>query len=159
MSRSIRRVRGEGADPGLAELSLLFDGYRRHHGQPPGGPASRAWLEAGLTAGVLHGFLACEGDLPVGMAIASPTPASLRLGTFWQLRDLYVDEPHRARGIGRDLVSAVCDAALADGALRVSLTTEAANAAALRLYSSMGFEPVHGYVALALQLPGAPRRG
>jgi ribosomal protein S18 acetylase RimI-like enzyme len=47
-------------------------------------------------------------------------------------------------------VAHVRDAATADGALRVSLTTEADNVRALALYGGLGFEPVHGYLSLSL---------
>lgn len=158
MSQSTRVVRVQGSDSGLLDLSVLFDKYRRHYGQPPDELGSRAWLQARVLSGGLHCFLASDGVTSVGMAIAVSTPASVRLGHFWQLRDLYVDEGHRGRGVGRDLLANVCDAASADGALRVSIATEAENAAALHLYSSMGFEPVRGYVSMMLELPGPRRR-
>ena len=90
------------------------------------------------------------------MALVAPTAASQRLGHFWQLRDLYVAERHRREGVGRALVTHVRDAAMADGALRVSLTTEADNVRALALYGDLGFEPVHGYVSLSLDTGRRP---
>lgn len=80
------------------------------------------------------------------------------MGHFWQLRDLYVDAGHRGRGVGRDLVVQVCRAARADAALRVTLTTEEDNVPALRLYASLGFEPVRGYAGLSLDLGADPGR-
>ena len=79
--------------------------------------------------------------------------ASQRLGHAWQLRDLYVAERHRRQGVGHALVAHVRNAAMAnEGALRVSLTTEADNVEALSLYDHLGFEPVTGYVSLSLDL-------
>ena len=43
-----------------------------------------------------------------------------------------------------------------DGALRVSLTTEADNVRALALYGGLGFEPVNGYVSLSLDTERRP---
>ena len=80
-------------------------------------------------------------------------PASLRLGCAWQLRDLYVVSGERRRGVGRALVSAVRAAAAAAGAIRLSVQTEADNAAALRLYQISGFIPEEGLQILTLDLP------
>ena len=85
------------------------------------------------------------------MALVASTPASLRLGHFWQLRDLYVADRHRRQGVGRALLTRVLDAAAAEGALRVSLTTEADNMGALTLYRQLGFEPVDGYTSMSLK--------
>jgi ribosomal protein S18 acetylase RimI-like enzyme len=85
----------------------------------------------------------------VGLAVVAPTPASQRLGHFWQLRDLFVHPRHRRLGVGGALLSSVRDAAVADGAARLSLVTESDNAAALRLYAKAGFEPVTGYASLS----------
>ncbi len=85
------------------------------------------------------------------MALVASTPASLRLGHFWQLRDLYVADRHRRHGVGRALLAHVRDAAAADGALRVSLTTEADNIGAVTLYRQFGFEPVDGFASMSLR--------
>ena len=139
--------------PGLAEL---FGEYRRHYGQPEDVDRSRAWLRDQLASGALRGYLAHRGAEPAGMALVAPTAASQRLGHFWQLRDLYVTDRHRREGVGHALVAHVRDAAMADGALRVSLTTEADNVRALALYGDLGFEPVHGYVSLSLDTGRRP---
>jgi GNAT superfamily N-acetyltransferase len=139
--------------PGLAEL---FGDYRRHYGQPDDADWSRAWLGDQLASGALRGYLARRDGEPAGMALVAPTPASQGLGHFWQLRDLYVAERHRREGVGHALVAHIRDAALAAGALRVSLTTEADNVRALALYGDLGFEPVHGYVSLSLDTGRRP---
>jgi ribosomal protein S18 acetylase RimI-like enzyme len=153
---TVTRVRC--GDPGIEDLAVLFDRYRTHYARPSDVVRSRVWIEAGLATGALHAFVAREEGAARGMAIAVSTPASLRLGHFWQLRDLYVDAGHRGRGVGRDLVLEVGRAARADGALRVALTTEEDNAPALRLYSSLGFQSVRGHLALALDLGVDPGR-
>ena len=107
---------------------------------------TRLWVSR--TAGLF--FTAAAGVKYSGTHSAS-TPASLRLGHYWQLRDLYVADHHRRRGVGRALLARVRDAAAADGALRVSLTTEAGNVAALTLYRRFGFEAVDGYRSMSLK--------
>lgn len=135
----------------LPDIVGLFESYRGHYGQPENLVESRDWLRSQLASGGLRGFLAYREGEPAGMALVASTPASLRLGHFWQLRDLYVAERHRRQGVGRALVSHVRDAAVAEGALRVSLTTEADNVRALALYGDLGFEPVAGYTSMSVK--------
>jgi GNAT superfamily N-acetyltransferase len=134
----------------MPDLAALFESYRRHYGQPGDPVRVRDWLATQLASGGLRGFLAHRDGDPEGMALVASTPASLRLGHFWQLRDLYVADRHRRRGVGRALLARVRDAAVAEGALRLSLTTEADNVGALTLYRHFGFEPVDGYTSMSL---------
>ena len=151
MSTGVETAEVHAASPGMTDLAALFAGYRGHYGHAEGAVEVQDWLTAQLTGGGLRGFLAHRHGEPGGMALVAPTPASLRLGHFWQLRDLYVADRHRRQGIGRALLVGVRDAASAEGALRVSLTTEADNTGALRLYRSLGFEPVDGYTSMSLR--------
>jgi len=57
------------------------------------------------------------------------------------LEDLVVDRGWRGRGIGCDLLSHARSLALARGALRISLLTDAGNARAQALYTKAGFTP------------------
>jgi GNAT superfamily N-acetyltransferase len=132
-------------------MVALFESYRGHYGQPMNLVDSRDWLNSQLASGGLRGYLARRDGEPAGMALVASTAASLRLGHSWQLRDLYVAERHRRHGVGHALVAHIRDAAVADGALRLSLTTEADNARALALYRDLGFKPVSGYMSLSLQ--------
>ena len=59
--------------------------------------------------------------------------ASLRLGHFWQIRDLFGLPNHRRLGVGRTLLELIRAAAIGAGALRLVLQTEADNTPALRL--------------------------
>ncbi len=98
-------------------------------------------------------FAAHASEDLVGIATTITVPASLRLGCFWQLRDLYVVPAARRHGAGRALLSAVREAASGAGAIRLSIQTEPGNAAALNLYHSTGFTPVEGVLMLSLDLP------
>jgi GNAT superfamily N-acetyltransferase len=129
------------ASPWMPDVGALFACYRRHYGQPGDVVEVRDWLNSQLASGGLRGFLARRDGEPGGMALVASTPASLRLGHFWQLRDLYVADRHRRQGVGRALLTRVRDAAAAEGALRVSLTTEADNIGASTLYRQFGSEP------------------
>jgi ribosomal protein S18 acetylase RimI-like enzyme len=89
---------------------------------------------------------------PIGLATGHAIPASLVLGRFWQLRDLYVLPEFRRRGAAAALISAVREAALAAGATRLSLVTEPNNRTALNLYRRLGFRPVEPLASLSLDL-------
>jgi GNAT superfamily N-acetyltransferase len=142
----------------LAEVAEVFDQYRHHYGEPALPGQTLAWLAQHTSSGVLTIFTAHTGEELTGIATAVTVPASLRLGCFWQLRDLYVVPAARRHGTGRALVSAVRAAAATAGALRVSVQTETGNAAALTLYHASGFRPVEGLQILSLDLPPACRR-
>ena len=72
------------------------------------------------------------------------------LGTVWSIRDLYVAPRHRRAGVAKALLERVLRDARAAGALRVSLQTETDNAAALKLYTDIGFQRVTGLELLNL---------
>lgn len=55
------------------------------------------------------------------------------------INDLYVDAPHRRKGIGRLLVEAAVSFARDSGAVSVSLETARTNETAKSLYESFGF--------------------
>jgi GNAT superfamily N-acetyltransferase len=136
----------------LAAVAEVFDQYRHHYGEPLAAGQALAWLTQHTRSGTLTIFTARVGVDLAGIATAVVLPASLRLGCAWQLRDLYVVSGERRRGVGRALVSAVRAAADAAGAIRLSVQTEADNAAALRLYQTSGFIPEEGLQILTLDL-------
>lgn len=150
MSTGLQIAEVHAASPWMPDMVALFESYRRHYGHPGGSVDVRDWLESQLASGGFRGFLAHRDGEAVGIAFVTSTPASLRLGHFWQLRDLYVADRQRRRGVGRALLARVRDAAAAEGALRVSLTTEDDNTGALALYRHFGFERVDGYISMSL---------
>ncbi|GAA4346967.1 GNAT family N-acetyltransferase [Angustibacter luteus] len=138
------------------QLVRLFDEYRQHYGERPDPAGSGTWLRQQLDSGALIGFLAKLGTETAGLALVAPTPASQRLGHFWQLRDLFVAPEHRRLGVGKALVNSVCSAAQAHGANRVSLVTEADNRTARDLYADAGFEAVAGYTSMSWSSSSRP---
>jgi ribosomal protein S18 acetylase RimI-like enzyme len=97
-------------------------------------------------------FVAEDSGSFVGFASTTEAPASLRLGHFWQIKDLYVLQTHRRLGVGRALLDLVRATAIEAGALRLVLQTEDDNDAALRLYADSGYAVVEGYCSLMLRL-------
>lgn len=147
-------------DDTLAVASGLFDQYRHHYGGTPhGNGRTLDWLTDMVRSRMLTVYTASVSSSadapPIGLATSHAIPASLVMGQFWQLRDLYVLPESRRQGAAAALVGAVREGALAAGATRLSLATELDNEAALGLYRELGFKPVQGLASLNLDL--APR--
>ena len=155
--RDTLRVTVCDTDETLAAASRLFNQYRHHYGEPPeGDERTLGWLTEMVESKMLTVYTASvdspAGAPPIGLATGHSIPASLGMGRFWQLRDLYVLPGSRRQGAAVALVSAVREAALAAGATRLSLATESDNQAALGLYRRLKFRPVEGLASLSLDL-------
>lgn len=149
-------------DPALERVAAVFDDYRAHYGERPSPRLTLAWLRDQLIGHQLRVAAAVRADEVCGLITSVVLPASLRLGTVWSIRDLYVVPRHRRGGVANALLRHVIDEARAAGALRVSLQTEDGNLAALALYTGAGFRPVTGLRLLNLAVPPAdpgPRAG
>lgn len=97
-----------------------------------------------------------EGQV-VGYAFAALEPMSwkeLRAACGF-LHDVYVDEPARQAGVGRQLVVEAIRWLAAHGAPRVVLGSAAGNAAAQRLFTALGFRQT--MVEMTLELGDASR--
>lgn len=136
----------------IEQLAEIFDRYRTHYGEAADASRTASWLEGSIGSGRLDAFVAEDEGALVGFAITMTVPASLRLGHFWQIRDLFVLPDHRRLGVGRTLLDFVRAAAIGAGALRLLLQTEADNTPALRLYAGSGYTVVEGYSSLTLPL-------
>ncbi|MFL5942769.1 MAG: GNAT family N-acetyltransferase [Gaiellaceae bacterium] len=141
----------------IEALAEIFDQYRVHYGEASDAFRSASWLDEHLGTSRLRVFVAEDSVRFVGFAIAMDVPASLRLGHFWQIRDLFVLPTHRRFGVGRALLGSVRAAAIAAGALRLVVQTEDDNEAALRLYADNGYALIKGYCSLMLPLGPEPR--
>jgi ribosomal protein S18 acetylase RimI-like enzyme len=136
----------------LLALAGIFDAYRSHYGQAAEPERSASWLADQLETGRLNVFVAEQTSALVGFVSSVQLPASLQLGHWWQIRDLFVLPEHRRHGIALALLDAVRTAAETAGALRLGLQTERENVAALALYRRAGYTPVDGYRGLVLSL-------
>jgi GNAT superfamily N-acetyltransferase len=136
----------------IEQLAAIFDVYRAHYGEVADAERTVTWLEANIGSGRLEAFVADDVGALIGFAITTSVPASLRLGHFWQIRDLFVVPSHRRLGVGRALLDRVRAAAIGAGALRLVVQTEADNTPALRLYAESGYTAVEGYCSLSLPL-------
>ena len=139
-------------DEGFQSFVELFDRYRVHYGQDSERDRSEAWLTDATTTGPMRAFLARTNGVAAGICLIAVCPASLTLGEFWMVRDLFVDPPSRRSGVALALLDAVRAAAERRGVLRLSVQTENDNDPALRLYERYGFERVTGLRHLQLPL-------
>jgi GNAT superfamily N-acetyltransferase len=139
-------------DHGFQSFVEPFERYRAHYGQTADRNRSQAWLTDATTTGPMRAFLARVDGVAAGMCLIAICPASLTLGEFWMVRDVFVDPRWRRTGVARALLDAVRAAARQRGALRLALQTEDDNVAALRLYEQYGFGPVTGLRHLMLAL-------
>lgn len=100
----------------------------------PRTPVSLEYVRSRLADGRHSAVLATRGSEVVGFCLSSiPDPGE---GFF---NTLAVREESRGEGIGRALSARVLRRLFADGADRVSLTTDDDNTPAIRLYVSLGF--------------------
>lgn len=151
--RDVPRVTECTTPASVRAAATLFVKYRAHYGEPDAEEEpAHEWLAGMVRDGKFRVFVASVDDVPIGLATVHEVPASLRMQTFWLLRDLYVVPEGRGQGAGRALVRTVKAKAESAGAIRLSLVTEADNSVALALYESLGFTLVEGLTSLSLEL-------
>lgn len=81
-------------------------------------------------------YLVAEDGSPIGFG------GVMVVGDEAHVTNLLVDPGHRSQGIGRRLMVALIEAAIAEGARHMTLEVRAQNEPARALYSSLGFAPV-----------------
>lgn len=101
----------------------------------------RALFGSGPVATVL---LAREGDDVLGMAAVSLLWPAAGADSSMFLKELFVREGARRRGVARHLMNAVRAAADAAGCTRIEWTADRDNPPALALYQALGFQQHNG---------------
>ena len=89
-----------------------------------------------------HALLAWDGTQPAGMAAYSFLWPAVGLTRSLYLKELYVGEGYRRRGVGRVLMQALFEAAGKHGCSRVEWTTDSDNGNAQAFYEMLGL-PTH----------------
>jgi len=136
----------------IERLTAIFDRYRAHYGEAADASQTANWLQENIGSGRLEAFVAEANGEFIGFAFTVAVPASLRLGHFWQIRDLFILPNHRRLGVGGALLDCIRGAAISAGASRLVLQTEGDNTSALRLYAESGYTTVEGCRSLTLPL-------
>ncbi|MFJ9840266.1 GNAT family N-acetyltransferase [Kitasatospora sp. NPDC101155] len=91
-------------------------------------------------------LLSRDGEEVTGLASVSLLWPAAGADTSLYLKELYVREPHRRRGIARELMTAVHAEARAAGCSRVEWTADRDNPAALAFYVALGVVPNDGKI-------------
>lgn len=127
----------------VAQLIPLFAQYRACFGAPTDSAAANNYVRDRIASGesVVLGAVVqgAEGPELVGFAQLYPSFSSMALGRILALNDPFVSPSWRRSGIGRLLLAAALDTAIARDALRIELATQHTNEQALALYRSVGF--------------------
>lgn len=123
----------------LDALVPLFEAYRWFYGQPADLARSRSFLAERLTNGDSVIILAEEAGAILGFTQLYPFFSSTLCRRLWLLNDLFTVEAARGRGVGRGLMEAAREHAIATGATGIELATAHTNLPAQRLYESLGY--------------------
>jgi ribosomal protein S18 acetylase RimI-like enzyme len=123
----------------LESLAVLFDQYRQFYHQAPDLQLARAYLQARMERADSV-LLVAPAQGPVhAFAQLYPTFCSVSAAPLLVLYDLFVAPAARRTGLARALLRQVHAHARSSGAARVELATARTNAAAQRLYESLGW--------------------
>ena len=87
-------------------------------------------------------LLVLDDDQPIATAAVRRSVAS---GSEWDVKRVYVEPSHRGQGISRALMVALEEYARTHGATTMVLQTGNLQAAAVGLYTSLGYEPCEAY--------------
>jgi GNAT superfamily N-acetyltransferase len=120
----------------------LWDGYNHFYGRQ--GPTAlperiteTTWERFFAREEPVHAVVAVQDGRLIGIAHFLFHRSTTRLTDVCYLQDLFTAEESRGRGVGRQLVQAVYDAARAAGSSRVYWQTKATNASGRALYDKI----------------------
>lgn len=86
-------------------------------------------------------FIAWLGDAPVGLVNCIEGYSTFKAQPLMNIHDIAVLPGHRGAGVGRALLAAAQQHALARGCCKLTLEVLTGNAPALHSYTRFGFEP------------------
>ena len=120
----------------------LWDAYNRFYGRDgvtalAENITAATWERFFAPEEPVHALVAEEGGRIIGITHYLFHRSTTRLTDVCYLQDLFTAEELRGRGVGRQLISAVYDAARADGSSRVYWQTHVTNAAGRALYDKL----------------------
>ena len=135
---AVREV--ENSDRGQWES--LFAGYNTFYGRVgatalPGEIVETTWQRFFDPAEPVHALVAEHDGQLVGLAHYLFHRSTTQIQLTCYLQDLYTSEQLRGAGVGRKLILAVYDRALASGSPRVYWQTHETNGTAMQLYDKV----------------------
>jgi GNAT superfamily N-acetyltransferase len=129
-----------GAPEHVDAIARLFDAYRVFYGQASDFDRARRFIDERIRQRDSHILCAIASDGSMaGFTQLYPCFSSVSTAKIWILNDLFVDAAARRSGVGRMLLSAARQHALATGAIRLELATAKNNHTAQSLYESQGW--------------------
>ena len=95
-----------------------------------------------FTSGLSTAFVAREGDALIGYAGLNFTTEIHSGRTRIDIHHLFIEETHRAKGVGRALIAAAKELGRAQGAKGVTIGTAPNNETAQAAYRAMGLKEI-----------------
>lgn len=138
MSVTIRDVSGDD----FPEWKVLWDGYNAFYGRN-GPTALRAevtqmtWSRFFDAYEPVHALVAVDGGALVGIAHYLFHRSTIQIAPTCYLQDLFTSTAARGRGVGRALIEAVYERAVAANAGRLYWQTHESNSTAMALYDKV----------------------
>ncbi len=103
------------------------------------------------TRPIIEVLIAYGGEEPVGFALFFPIFSTFRGRPGLFLEDLFVDPPHRGKGIGTALLAALAGVARARGCIRLEWWVLKWNQSALGFYHRLGASEVNEWGVYRLE--------
>ncbi len=138
----------------LHEVAELFDSYRQFYKQSADSSLAEGFIRDRLTKSDSVIFLATDSQTGTSYGFIQLYPAfsSVAARPIWILNDLFVAAAARRKGVGRALLEAAREFAIATSAKRLVLSTAADNIEARALYESCGYKQELVFVSYTLDL-------
>ena len=136
----------------LGLITPLFDLYRQFYEQASDLVSAKSFLQQRIRQNESVIFLALDGTDAVGFTQLYPGFSSVSMARTFLLNDLYVVSSHRRHGVGSLLLAAAVAHAKAEQAVRLSLTTNAANATAQSVYEAQGWAREKAFLTYNFEL-------
>ena len=136
----------------LGLITPLFDLYRQFYEQASDLVSAKSFLQQRIRQNESVIFLAFDGADAVGFTQLYPVFSSVSMARTFLLNDLYVVSSHRRHGVGSLLLAAAVAHAKAEQAVRLSLTTNAANATAQSVYEAQGWAREKAFLTYNFEL-------
>ena len=136
----------------LGLISPLFDWYRQFYEQDSDVAKAEKFLAQRLQHHESVIFLAFDGADAVGFTQLYPGFSSVSMARTFLLNDLYVVASHRRHGAGALLLKAAVAHAQSAQAVRISLTTNVANATAQAVYEAQGWAREQAFLTYNFKL-------
>ena len=125
----------------LNQVTVLFNQYMIFYGQASSPNQYRDYLKARLDKQEADIFMAYNDQQEtMGFVLNYTSFSSVSLGKIIILNDLFVLPEHRQKGVANALIQQVKRFALAQGAIRIDLSTAKDNFHAQALYEKIGFK-------------------